>query len=161
MAGDGLYSADDSRPVQRRARRISCAGNRRIFPGATSTFPTPAPARECLVRFGESVATGNFPSYRIWMTQASFNAWDQRHNLNNTLNDITFVLGHHRVIYNGGATYAGSPYIGPSFDTPTGGAAATRWRSRRTTRSRRQRAGALLAGRTWQREHGDQEQMAY
>ncbi len=120
VAGDGLYSATIPGQSSGALVAFHVQATDGFSPGATSTFPTPAPARECLVRFGESVATGNFPSYRIWMTQASFNAWDQRHNLNNTLNDITFVLGHHRVIYNGGATYAGSPYIGPSFDTPTG-----------------------------------------
>ena len=120
VAGDGLFAA--TIPGQGNGTLVAfhVQATDAFSPSSTSTFPTTVPARECLVRFGESVPTGNFPSYRIWMTQASFNAWDQRHNLNNTLNDVTFVLGNHRVIYNVGATYAGSPYIGPSFDTPTG-----------------------------------------
>src|SRR5262245_44941747 len=54
------------------------------------------------------------------MTQATYNTWDARNNLNNTLNDVTFVLGNHRVIYNAGAVFAGSPYIAPGFTTPNG-----------------------------------------
>ena len=120
VAGDGLYSATiPGQPLNTLvAFRVQATDG--FSPGATATFPHDAPTHECLVRFGESVPTGNFPSYRIWMTQASFNAWDTHHNLNNTLNDVTFVLGNHRVIYNAAATYAGSPYIAPSFNTPTG-----------------------------------------
>jgi hypothetical protein len=120
VAGDGLYTA--TLPGQSAntlvAFRVQATDG--FTPGATATFPNDAPVRECLVRFGESVPTGTFPSYRIWMTQATFNTWDARNNLNNTLNDVTFVLGNDRVIYNAGAVYAGSPYIAPGFSTPSG-----------------------------------------
>ncbi|HKX61027.1 MAG TPA: lamin tail domain-containing protein, partial [Verrucomicrobiae bacterium] len=120
VAGDGLFSA--LIPGQGTGVLVAfrVEATDAVTPAANSLFPKEAPTKECLVRFGESVPPGNFPSYRFWMTQASFNAWDVRNNLNNTLNDVTFVLGNHRVIYNGGAVYAGSPYIGPSFTTPTG-----------------------------------------
>jgi hypothetical protein len=120
VAGDGLYSA--TLPGQGAgvlvAFRVQATDG--FSAPATATFPNNAPTLECLVRFGESVPPGNFPSYRMWMTQASFNAWDGRSPLNNTMNDVTFVLGNHRVIYNAAAVYAGSPYIAPSFNTPTG-----------------------------------------
>jgi hypothetical protein len=120
VAGDGLYSATlPGRPASTLvAFHVQATDG--FGPGATSTFPDNATTRECLVRFGESVPAGTFPSYRIWMTQATFNTWDARNNLNNTVNDVTFVLGNHRVIYNAGAAYAGSPYIAPGFTTPTG-----------------------------------------
>ncbi|MCI0746497.1 MAG: lamin tail domain-containing protein [Verrucomicrobia subdivision 3 bacterium] len=120
VAGDGLYSATISGRPLNTLIAFHVRATDGFSPNASATFPNNAPVRECLVRFGEAVPSGNFPSYRFWMTQASFNAWDARHNLNNTLNDTTFVLGNHRVVYNVGAVYAGSPYIGPSFDTPTG-----------------------------------------
>ncbi len=120
VAGDGLYSATIGGQGANTLVAFRVQATDRFTPGATATFPNDAPVRECLVRFGESVPTGNFPSYRIWMTQATFNTWDARNNLNNTLNDVTFVLGNHRVIYNAAAVYAGSPYIAPSFNTPTG-----------------------------------------
>jgi len=120
VAGDGVFSAIIPGQNANTLVAFRVQATDGISPGATSTFPNNAPTRECLVRFGESVPSGSFPSYRIWMTQASFNAWDARNNLNNTLNDVTFVLGNHRVIYNVGAVYAGSPYIAPGFNTPTG-----------------------------------------
>jgi hypothetical protein len=120
VAGDGLYTGrllgqSANTLVAFRVEATDGAAS-----AATSVFPNDAPVRECLVRFGENVPPGSFPSYRFWMTQASFNAWDVRNNLNNTLNDVTFVLGNHRIIYNGGAVYAGSPYIAPGFTTPAG-----------------------------------------
>lgn len=118
--GDGLYSATIPGQAANVLVAFHIEATDQFVPPATTKFPNDAPVRECLVRFGETTFSGSFPSYRIWMTQASFNAWDTRHNLNNTMNDITFVLGNHRVIYNAGATYAGSPYIAPGFNNPTG-----------------------------------------
>lgn len=89
-------------------------------PGVTGTFPHGAPGRECLVRFSESEPTGNFPVYRLWMTANTFNTWTARHNLDNSPNDITFVLGNRRAVYNVQARYAGSPYIAPGFNNPAG-----------------------------------------
>ncbi|HWN96270.1 MAG TPA: lamin tail domain-containing protein, partial [Methylomirabilota bacterium] len=120
VAGDGLYTARIPGQPANTLVAFRVQATDAFTPSAASTFPNNAPTRECLVRFGESVPTGNFPSYRIWMTQATFNTWDGRNNLNNTVNDITFVLGNHRVIYNAGAVFAGSPYISPGFNTPTG-----------------------------------------
>ncbi len=82
---------------------------------ATATFPNDAPARECLARVGETQPTGNYPVYRIWMTQATLNAWNNRSKLNNSPLDVTFVLGNQRVIYDTQALYAGSPYIAPGY----------------------------------------------
>ena len=120
VAGDGIYSA--SIPGQASGtlvafylEAVSAASS-----SIVSHFPDNAPARECLIRFGENVPTGNFPVYRIWMTQATFSAWGSRLKLDNTPNDVTFVLGGQRAIYNTLGQFAGSPYIAPSFTTPTG-----------------------------------------
>jgi Lamin Tail Domain/CotH kinase protein len=89
---------------------------------ASDTFPNDAPVRECLVRVGEVQPTGNFPLYRIWMTQATMNTWLNRNHMDNTPLDVTFVLNNDRVIYNVQALYAGSPYIAPGYNGPTGAA---------------------------------------
>jgi len=73
------------------------------------------------VRVGDTQPTGNFPVYRIWMTQARLNTWNNRHKLDNTPLDVTFVLGYQRVIYNTVALYAGSPYIAPGYSGATSG----------------------------------------
>ncbi len=120
VAGDGLFSATipGQSAGQLVAFHVQAADD---SPAKTArTFPDNAPTRECLVRFGETLAPGDFPSYRMWMTEATYNTWTARHKLDNTLNDVTFVLGDSRVIYNAGAIYAGSPYIAPGYDSPTG-----------------------------------------
>jgi hypothetical protein len=120
VPGDGLYSA--TIPGQAAGVLVAFhvqATDAGVVP-ATSTYPNDAPVREGLVRFGEDVPTGNIPVYRLWMSQATFNAWDARHNLNNTPNNVTFVLGSQRAIHGTLALYAGSPYIAPGFTTPSG-----------------------------------------
>lgn len=87
----------------------------------TQTFPNDAPTRECLIRVGEEQPVGNFPVYRVWMTQATYNTWNSRNSCDNTPLDATFVLGNDRVIYNVETLYAGSPYIAPGYCGPTCG----------------------------------------
>ena len=89
-------------------------------PSVISLFPSQAPARECLVRFGEPQPAGNFGTYHLWITQATFNRWSNRLKLDNTDLDATFVYGAQRVVYNVGTLYSGSPWISPQYTTPTG-----------------------------------------
>jgi hypothetical protein len=120
IAGDGVFSA--TIPGQTNATLIAfhveAADN--FVPGATTTFPSASPARECLVRFGEFVPANAFGTYRIWMTQATFNKWATRPKLSNDPLNVTFVYGNSRVVYNVGAQFAGSPYHAPGYNTPTG-----------------------------------------
>ncbi len=121
VAGDGKYSA--TIPGQAAGTMIAFyvqATDRAAAP-ATSTFPNDAPVRECLVRVGEVQPTGNYPVYRVWMTQATYNTWNSNPKLDNTYYDVTFVLGDKRVIYNAAARYKGSPYISPGYCGPSCG----------------------------------------
>lgn len=120
IAGDGIYSG--TIPAQAAGTLVAfyVQAKDATPSGVFSTYPNNAPARECLVRFGETTPTGNFPVYRLWMTQATFNTWSSRHKLDNTPLDVTFVLGGNRVIYNATALFAGSPYISPGYNTPAG-----------------------------------------
>jgi hypothetical protein len=77
---------------------------------AATVFPAGVPAQECLVRWGDPVQGGAYGTYRIWMTQATLNTWSSRHFLSNKPLDCTFVYGTHRVIYDIGGRYSGSPY---------------------------------------------------
>ena len=115
VAGDGVFSA--TIPGQASGTMIAfyLQATDQATPPATGTFPNDAPARECLVRIGEVQPTGNFPVYRLWMTQATLNTWNSNLKLDNSDNDVTFVLGNERVIYNAGARYKGSPYISPGY----------------------------------------------
>src|SRR5205823_5878687 len=91
-----------------------------FFPPARGSFPKDAPARECLIRFGEAQPAGNLGTYRLWMTQATFNQWRDRPKLDNAPLDVTFVYGKDRIVYNAGALFAGSPFISPRYNTPNG-----------------------------------------
>jgi len=120
LAGDGLYTA--VLPGQGTSTMVAFWVEATRADGSrTARFPADAPARECLVRVGETQPAGNLPVYRLWMTRATLNTWTSRHKLDNTPLDVTFVCGNHRVIYNASALYAGSPYIAPGFSSPISG----------------------------------------
>ncbi len=87
---------------------------------ATSRFPSDAPDREALIRWGEPGSDASFGTYRIWVSQRTLDVWRRRERLSNDLLDTTFVLGRDRVSYNVGARYSGSPYHAPGYDSPTG-----------------------------------------
>lgn len=85
-----------------------------------ASFPAAAPAAECLIRWGEPPVGGDFGHYRFWLTQAVHNEWSTREKLSNHRLDSTFVYQGSRIIYNAGGRFRGSPFIRPSYDTPTG-----------------------------------------
>ena len=121
VAGDGVYTATS--PGQATGTMLSfyIQATDKAGSPATATFPNDAPARECLARVGEVQPTGNYPVYRLWLTQSKFNAWSSALKLDNSSYDMTFVLGNERVIYNATARYKGSPYISPGYCGPACG----------------------------------------
>lgn len=120
VADDGLFSA--TIPGQPASTLVAfyVEGTDQASNPASATFPSDAPARECLVRFGEIQPGGTFGVYRIWMTQSVRTKWTSREKLNNAPLDVTFVYGNQRVIYNVGAHYAGSPFVSSGYSGPTG-----------------------------------------
>ncbi|MCL4179863.1 MAG: lamin tail domain-containing protein [Verrucomicrobia bacterium] len=94
---------------------------------ASSLFPHDAPAREGLIRFGEPTPPGRFGIYRLWMTEKNINLWSSREKLSNEPLDGTFVYGNHRVVYNAGGRYRGSPFIRPGYNSPVGNACGYVW----------------------------------
>ena len=120
LAGDGVFTG--AIPAQPGgalvAFQIEAADAAQ--PAATAHFPADAPARECLVRFGESAPASAFGTYRLWITEASRAFWAGREKMSNEDVDATFVYGTNRVIYNAGAHYSGSSYTAPGYDSPTG-----------------------------------------
>ena len=120
LAGDGIYTGllpGQSAGVIA-AFRVQATDS--FTPTATTQFPEDAPTRECLVRFGETVPTGGFATYRIWMTQATFNFWSSREQSANEDLDVTFVYGDSRVVYGVGAHYGASENYSTILNTPTG-----------------------------------------
>lgn len=119
LAGDGIYSAviPGKPPGTVVAFHVRASDN--FQPGATTFFPENAPARECLIRFGEPMETNRFGTYRLWLSQESINRWVQGPVLGREPIDATFVYGNERVIYNVGARYAATPYV-RNFTSPVG-----------------------------------------
>lgn len=89
---------------------------------ASSRFPNDAPARECLVSFGEPAGLPLLGTYRLWVSQKNVDRWTTREKQSNYELDATFVYGDSRVCYNAGTLYSGSPWHTPGYSGPLGGA---------------------------------------
>jgi hypothetical protein len=128
IPNDGLYSATLSGQSAGTlvAFRIQATDAKAPAPAST-VFPPDAPARECLIRFGDPTYSGSVGVYRMWMTAANISAWTTREVLSNEALDGTMVYNNFRVIYNAGARYRGSPFIRPGYNGPTGGACGYVW----------------------------------
>lgn len=108
LAGDGIYSGImPGRPAD-----TLVAFHLRTQDGASAEalFPNDAPARECLVRFGETLRPGSIATYRLWVTDANIAYWTGRERNSNEGLDATFVYGNSRVVYNVQTLYSGSPW---------------------------------------------------
>lgn len=91
-------------------------------PNATSRFPDDAPARECLIGFGETTPAGSLGAYRLWVSQRNVTRWTTREKQSNAPLDATFVYGRSRICYNVGTLYSGSPFHTPSYNSSDGNA---------------------------------------
>jgi hypothetical protein len=89
-------------------------------PSASGAFPSDAPARECVVRWGDNTIPGTLPTYRLWISQTNVARWSAEEKMSNKPKDVTFIYGTNRVIYNVGAWWHGSPYHSPGYDSPVG-----------------------------------------
>jgi hypothetical protein len=120
VAQDGLYSA--TLPGQASGRLVAyhVVARDAAAASATGSYPDAAPAVEALIRFGETRPAGRLGTYRLWMTQATFDRWSQRSRLDNSPLTVTFVYNDQRVLHGVGAIYAGSPHISPGYNTPAG-----------------------------------------
>jgi regulation of enolase protein 1 (concanavalin A-like superfamily) len=119
-AGDGIWSA--TIPGQASNTMVAFtiqASDGRPIPGST-VFPANAPATECMVNFGETLATANIGSYRMWLTQSNISYWNARAKNSDEGIDCTMVYGNWRVIYNAQTEYTGSPFHTPSYNGPLG-----------------------------------------
>jgi hypothetical protein len=110
LAGDGLFSATIPAQAANRVVAFYIEASDTCSLPAVTRFPNDAPARECLVRFGEMQPFGSFGTYRLWLTQAALQRWTNRRKTSNQPLDCTLVYGAERVIYNAGVYYSGSPW---------------------------------------------------
>lgn len=121
LAGDGVYSARISGRPSGTTVAFYIEASDQATPVASATFPSDAPQRECLVRFGDAAPAGGLGVYRLWISQATLDRWVKRERLSNEPLDCTFVYGNTRVIYNMGGYYSGSPWHAPGYTSPVTG----------------------------------------
>lgn len=121
LAGDGVFSTTiPGQPNNAMLAFHLVAADAAAAP-ATNRFPASAPARECLVHFGETQPCGGMATYRFWVRQANIDTWNARERNSNEPFDCTFAYGNHRVIYNAGTQYSASPWHTPTYSGPLGG----------------------------------------
>jgi hypothetical protein len=115
VAGDGFYSG--TIPAQGAGTMVAfyIQATDTGSPTASTRFPSDAPTRECLVRWGETQPLGNLGAYRLWQTQANYDLLRSREPLANDPLDATFVYGDQRAIYNISMRGKGSPWHGGSI----------------------------------------------
>lgn len=108
LAGDGIYSGIiPGRQAGLVAFRIQAQD---LAPTvATSVFPPTAPARECLVRWGDPTPFGSIGRYHIWATAASTSDLNSRPGQDRSYRDCTMIYDT-RPIYNAGLRNKGSPF---------------------------------------------------
>ncbi|HEY5910646.1 MAG TPA: lamin tail domain-containing protein, partial [Verrucomicrobiae bacterium] len=117
--GAGLYSANIPGQLAGTLAAFYIEATDYSTSPVITRFPGDAPARECLVRFGESVPnTGRVGTYRFWFTQATNNRWTARERNSNQPLDATFVYNASRAVYNIGTLYSGSPWHTPGYNGP-------------------------------------------
>ena len=119
-AGDGIFSGLIPGTTARTIVAFQVDAADEESPPASARFPSGTPARECLVRVGEEEVGNQFGAYRVWMTKQTLDRWMNRPSASSDPLDVTFVYDDSRVIYNVGATYAGSKYISQFLDSPIG-----------------------------------------
>jgi hypothetical protein len=88
---------------------------------ASASFPDDAPARSCIVRFGEALTSTDFGAYRFWLTKSNLDLWASRAPLGDEPYDMTLVYNDERVIYNAEIRYRGSPFIRTWYAGPLTG----------------------------------------
>ena len=120
VAGDGVYAGTIPGQAADTTVAFYVQATDSFSPAKTTRFPNDAPARECLVRFGDAQPVANYGTYRFWMTDDTLNAWTTRDKLSSENYPGTMVYGNFRAIYNAGSHYAGSPAHAKLYDSPVG-----------------------------------------
>ena len=117
LAGDGIFSGVLPGQTAGKLIAFTVEAADGAASAVTNVFPREAPAREALVRFGDSAVNTSLGVYRLWLTATNLTIWNTRHVRSNEPIDGTFVYGNWRAIYNAGGRYRGG---WRTFNGPTG-----------------------------------------
>ena len=126
LAGDGIFTG--TIPAQTAGALLGFTVTAADSAAASAVFP---PTGECLVRVGDTLPTGAFGAYSMWITSSTLSAWSARLIKTNENFPITFLQNTSRVFYGTGAHFAqfndgtatGNPtnaFVGYSISLPAG-----------------------------------------
>ena len=101
LAGDGIHTG--TIPGQAAASLVAFTVSATDSAAANAVFP---PAGECLVRVGDTLPTGAFGAYSMWISSAALTAWNARIPKSNENFPLTFLHNTNRVFYASGAHLA-------------------------------------------------------
>ncbi len=101
LAGDGIHTG--TIPGQAAARLVAFTVSASDSAAASAVFP---PAGECLVRVGDTLPTGAFGAYSMWISSAALAAWNVRIPKSNEKFPLTFLHNTSRVFYASGVHLA-------------------------------------------------------
>ena len=121
VAGDGVFAAQ--LPAQSSTKLICfwVEATDALGQAQTTTYPTNAPARECLVRMGTKPTKANdLGQYHFLLNRSNSTIWTRSHKRSNAPVPVTMVYNGERVIYDAGMYYGAGSYHSRVYSGPTG-----------------------------------------
>ena len=121
VSGDGVFSAEI--PAQSSTKLICfrVEATDALDRAQTTTYPTDAPARECLVRMGTNPANANdLGQYHFLLNQTNTTLWTRSHKRSNASVPVTMVYNGERVIYDAGMYYGAGSFHSRVYSGPSG-----------------------------------------
>ena len=121
VANDGIFTGQ--LPAQTMAKLVCfwIEAEDELEDAQTSTYPSNAPARECLVRMGTNPTKINeLGQYHFLINQNASLQWSKNHKRSNTPLPVTMVYNGERVIYDAGMYYGAGSFHSRVYTGPTG-----------------------------------------
>ena len=121
VANDGIFTGQ--LPAQTMAKLVCfwIEAEDELEDAQTSTYPSNAPARECLVRMGTNPTKLNeLGQYHFLINQNASLQWSKNHKRSNTPLPVTMVYNGERVIYDAGMYYGAGSFHSRVYTGPTG-----------------------------------------
>ena len=121
VANDGIFTGQ--LPAQTMAKLVCfrIEAEDALEEAKTSSYPSTAPARECLIRMGTSPAKINeLGQYHFLINRDASLQWSKNHKRSNAPLPVTMVYNGERVIYDAGMYYGAGSYHSRVYSGPTG-----------------------------------------
>ena len=101
LAGDGVFTA--TIPAQATGALVAFTISATDAATVSASFP---PGAECLARVGNTLPTGAFGAYTMWITNSTLSAWTARVVKSNEPFPVTLLHNGSRILYGTGAHFA-------------------------------------------------------